>query len=50
MRAIVRFESEVALVSGVVAAVGAIIYLIAHTKVKGSGHSFRDIAAQVPIE
>ena len=34
----------------VVTAIGVIIYVIAHAKVKGSGHSFREIAAQVPIE
>jgi hypothetical protein len=34
----------------VVTAIGVVVYVIAHAKVKGSGHSFREIAAQVPIE
>lgn len=34
----------------VVTVIGALIYAVAHAKVKGRGHSFREIAAQLPIE
>jgi APA family basic amino acid/polyamine antiporter len=34
----------------VVLGIGVLIYAVAHAKIKGRGHSFRDIAAQVPIE
>jgi len=34
----------------VVTVIGVVIYLVAQAKVKVGGGSFRDIAAQVPIE